>query len=407
MSQQMPIYPSYMAQGMHYIPTLPPYCLTMGGLPSEMQQPLLQTSVYPGGGTVYQGGSAVCPTYSSSIMSGTPTPSIISGTPARLSATPPEDQENVASMARVSPMLGSGDTVSVAQLEEKEEYMGQLYKEKERFQQSEIGRGQTRDTSHIIRILDREISMLQAGYTGSALDPDPRLLDVYREKPVRLTLRVAVPVKEHPKFNFVGKLLGPKGNSLKRLQEETLTKMAVLGKGSMRDKAREEDMRLSKDPKHLHLSEDLHVEITAFAPPAEAHARLSYALTEIRKYLIPDSNDHIRQLQMKELEILSNSDKIISSSTLATAPSMQTMQPLLLTSPSYLQPSQMSLLPTPPLDLPQSLSAPLSHPTITAPPTNYVKTEDGIPTLPSDSHTLKISLKEEQSRLRRKKTGPY
>jgi hypothetical protein len=37
-------------------------------------------------------------------------------------------------------------------------------------------------------------------------------------------------------FNFVGKLLGPKGNSMKRLQEETMTKMAVLGKGSMRDK---------------------------------------------------------------------------------------------------------------------------------------------------------------------------
>ena len=34
----------------------------------------------------------------------------------------------------------------------------------------------------------------------------------------------------------MGKLLGPKGNSMKRLQEETMTKMAVLGKGSMRDK---------------------------------------------------------------------------------------------------------------------------------------------------------------------------
>lgn len=39
-------------------------------------------------------------------------------------------------------------------------------------------------------------------------------------------------------FNFVGKLLGPKGNSLKRLQEETMTKMAILGRGSMRDKAK-------------------------------------------------------------------------------------------------------------------------------------------------------------------------
>jgi len=57
---------------------------------------------------------------------------------------------------------------------------------------------------------------------------------------------------------------------------------------------------LLQDPKYHHLSDDLHVEITAFAPPAEAHARLSYALTEVRKYLIPDSNDQIRQLQMKE-----------------------------------------------------------------------------------------------------------
>ena len=31
-------------------------------------------------------------------------------------------------------------------------------------------------------------------------------------------------------------MLGPKGNSMKRLQEHTMTKMAVLGKGSMRDK---------------------------------------------------------------------------------------------------------------------------------------------------------------------------
>ena len=37
-------------------------------------------------------------------------------------------------------------------------------------------------------------------------------------------------------FNFVGKLLGPKGNSMKRLQERTMTKMAVLGRGSMRNK---------------------------------------------------------------------------------------------------------------------------------------------------------------------------
>jgi hypothetical protein len=44
-------------------------------------------------------------------------------------------------------------------------------------------------------------------------------------------------------FNFVGKLLGPKGNSLKRLQEDTMTKMAILGRGSMRDKHKVRDSK--------------------------------------------------------------------------------------------------------------------------------------------------------------------
>lgn len=55
------------------------------------------------------------------------------------------------------------------------------------------------------------------------------------------------------------------------------------------------------DPKYAHLNDDLHVEISALAPPAEAHARAAYALAEVRKYLIPDSNDCIRQEQMREM----------------------------------------------------------------------------------------------------------
>ena len=67
------------------------------------------------------------------------------------------------------------------------------------------------------------------------------------------------------------------------------------------------------DPKYQHLQEDLHVEITAFAPPAEAHARIAYALTEVRKYLIPDSNDEIRQEQMREMEMISTNGDVIDN----------------------------------------------------------------------------------------------
>ena len=46
----------------------------------------------------------------------------------------------------------------------------------------------------------------------------------------------------------------------------------------------EEELRKSSDPKYQHLNDDLHVEITAFAPPSEAHARIAYALTEVSGY---------------------------------------------------------------------------------------------------------------------------
>lgn len=45
------------------------------------------------------------------------------------------------------------------------------------------------------------------------------------------------------------------------------------------------------------------MEITALAPPAEAYARIAFALAEVRKYLIPDNNDNIRQEQMREMEM--------------------------------------------------------------------------------------------------------
>ncbi|XP_076236728.1 KH domain-containing, RNA-binding, signal transduction-associated protein 2 isoform X2 [Calliopsis andreniformis] len=150
------------------------------------------------------------------------------------------------------------------------------------------------------RLIDQEIQKTQA--MGKPIR-DPKYVDIYREKPIRVSVKVLVPVREHPKFNFVGKLLGPKGNSMKRLQEETMCKMAVLGRGSMKDRQKEEECRMSLDPKYAHLSDDLHVEITALAPPAEAYARIAFALAEVRKYLIPDNNDNIRQEQMREMEM--------------------------------------------------------------------------------------------------------
>ncbi|XP_045505120.1 KH domain-containing, RNA-binding, signal transduction-associated protein 2-like isoform X1 [Colias croceus] len=149
------------------------------------------------------------------------------------------------------------------------------------------------------RLIDQEVVKVQA--SGRIPNRDTKYLDVFREKPIKVTVKVLVPIKEHPKFNFVGKLLGPKGNTMKQLQEETMCKMAILGRGSMRDRQKEEELRNSLEPKYAHLTDELHVEISALAPPAEAHARIAYALAEVKKYLLPDSHDMIRHNPMRDM----------------------------------------------------------------------------------------------------------
>ncbi|XP_043818279.1 KH domain-containing, RNA-binding, signal transduction-associated protein 2 isoform X1 [Dromiciops gliroides] len=181
---------------------------------------------------------------------------------------------------------------------EQEKYLPELMAEKDSLDPSFV---------HATRLLAEEIEKFQ-GSDGKKEDEEKKYLDVISNKNIKLSERVLIPVKQYPKFNFVGKLLGPRGNSLKRLQEETGAKMSILGKGSMRDKAKEEELRKSGEAKYAHLSDELHVLIEVFAPPGEAYSRMSHALEEIKKFLVPDYNDEIRQEQLRELSYLNGSE---------------------------------------------------------------------------------------------------
>ncbi|KDO73994.1 hypothetical protein CISIN_1g022785mg [Citrus sinensis] len=55
---------------------------------------------------------------------------------------------------------------------------------------------------------------------------------------VKRTIRVDIPVEKYPNFNFVGRLLGPRGNSLKRVEASTECRVLIRGRGSIKDPAR-------------------------------------------------------------------------------------------------------------------------------------------------------------------------
>ena len=50
----------------------------------------------------------------------------------------------------------------------------------------------------------------------------------------RVQERVLIPQDEHPGVNFVGLLIGPRGNTLKTIETENKCKVMIRGKGSVK-----------------------------------------------------------------------------------------------------------------------------------------------------------------------------
>lgn len=75
-------------------------------------------------------------------------------------------------------------------------------------------------------------------------------------KPQKRARKIYIPQKDFPGYNFIGLIIGPRGNTQKRMQKETNTKIAIRGRGSVKEGA-------ARDPKYDYgEDEELHVLIT-------------------------------------------------------------------------------------------------------------------------------------------------
>ncbi|CAK8537982.1 unnamed protein product [Lathyrus sativus] len=120
-------------------------------------------------------------------------------------------------------------------------------------------------------------------------------------------LRLDIPYDNHPNFNFVGRLLGPRGNSLKRVEATTGCRVYIRGKGSIKDFDKEELLR--GRPGFEHLNEPLHILIEAELPVNVVDIRLRQAQEIIEELLKPvdESQDIYKRQQLRELAILNSS----------------------------------------------------------------------------------------------------
>jgi hypothetical protein len=86
-------------------------------------------------------------------------------------------------------------------------------------------------------------------------------------------------------FNFVGRILGPRGNSLKRVEATTGCRVLIRGRGSIKDTAKEDKMR--DKPGFEHLNEPLHVLVEAELPANIIDAQLIHAREILQELLKP------------------------------------------------------------------------------------------------------------------------
>lgn len=174
--------------------------------------------------------------------------------------------------------------------------------------------------THVERLLEEEIAKVRASlFQINGVQKEPLQLPEAEGNPVTLNEKVYVPVKEHPDFNFVGRILGPRGMTAKQLEQETGCKIMVRGKGSMRDKKKEDANR--GKPNWEHLSDELHVLITVEDTENRAKLKLARAVEEVQKLLVPqaEGEDELKKRQLMELAIINGTYRDTTTKAAAAA----------------------------------------------------------------------------------------
>ncbi|XP_063243335.1 splicing factor 1-like [Bacillus rossius redtenbacheri] len=132
------------------------------------------------------------------------------------------------------------------------------------------------------------------------LNPEFKPPADYKPPIVRVSDKVMIPQDDHPDINFVGLLIGPRGNTLKSMERETGAKIIIRGKGSVKEGkvGRKDGQPLPGE------DEPLHAYVTANNPEA-----VKKAVDRIKEIIrqgveVPEGQNDLRRMQLRELALL-------------------------------------------------------------------------------------------------------
>ncbi|KAJ1651924.1 hypothetical protein IWQ61_007623 [Dispira simplex] len=149
----------------------------------------------------------------------------------------------------------------------------------------------TREQRYRKRLEDERHRLVQQALSK---DPNYEPPSDYR-KPSRLRTKYFIPAKDYPEINFIGQLIGPRGNTLKKMEEYSAAKISIRGKGSIKDGR-------TSDTSHIAgAEEELHCLVTG-----ETQEQLDKAVEQIKRIIkdattIPEVQNELKQRQLREL----------------------------------------------------------------------------------------------------------
>eukprot|EP00241_Pyramimonas_parkeae_P015036 CAMPEP_0114294294 /NCGR_PEP_ID=MMETSP0059-20121206/10051_1 /TAXON_ID=36894 /ORGANISM="Pyramimonas parkeae, Strain CCMP726" /LENGTH=983 /DNA_ID=CAMNT_0001416065 /DNA_START=245 /DNA_END=3196 /DNA_ORIENTATION=+ len=111
-------------------------------------------------------------------------------------------------------------------------------------------------------------------------------------RPQKKKRKLYIPTKQYPGYNFFGLIIGPRGNTQKRMQRETNTKISIRGRGSVKEGS-------MRDPgRDYGEDDDLHVLIEG-----DSNEDVDAARQMVQDLLVPvdeENNEH-KRAQLREL----------------------------------------------------------------------------------------------------------
>lgn len=162
---------------------------------------------------------------------------------------------------------------------------------------SEGKRLNTREYRTRKKLEDDRHALIQEMYS---CNPEYKPPPDYKPPLVKVCEKVMIPQEEHPDINFVGLLIGPRGNTLKSMEKDTGAKIIIRGKGSVKEGkvGRKDGQPLPGE------DEPLHAFVTG-----NSNESVKKAVNKIREIIrqgveVPEGQNDLRRMQLRELALL-------------------------------------------------------------------------------------------------------